>query len=107
MLENVPTLLELGVPLSTPLTVLKAAHDGLFAMLYVRVLPSGSEAVGANKYAWPATTDVLGVPEIVGGELPATTVIENAGSETVAAPSLTRMTMFANVPTLPEAGVPC
>ena len=38
-----------------------------FAMLKVRVLPSGSRAVGVNANATPVRTEVGGVPEIVGG----------------------------------------
>jgi hypothetical protein len=40
---------ELGVPLSFPVDVLKLAQEGLFAMENVSVLPSGSLAVGVNE----------------------------------------------------------
>lgn len=39
----------LGVPLNLPVDVLKLAHEGLFAMENVSVLPSGSFAVGVNE----------------------------------------------------------
>jgi hypothetical protein len=98
MLENVPVCVLLGVPDSLPVVVLNAAQAGLFAILNVRVLPSGSRAVGVNEYATPVRTEVGGVPEIVGGWFvvppEALTVIENAGSEAVATPSLTLMMMF-------------
>jgi hypothetical protein len=98
MLENVPVCVLLGVPDSLPVVVLNAAQAGLFATLNVRVLPSGSRAVGVNEYATPVRTEVGGVPEIVGGWFvvppEALTVIENAGSEAVARPSLTLMMMF-------------
>src|SRR5215469_5700307 len=41
-----------------------------------------------------------------GGGAAAFTVMVKAGSETVVAPSLTEMSMFASVPTLATAGVP-
>jgi hypothetical protein len=46
---------------------------------------------------------VEGEPEIVG---PVVTVIENAGSEALAAPSATLIRMPAVVPTFAAAGVP-
>ena len=98
MFENVPVCALLGVPDNRPVVVLKVAQAGRFAMLKVSVLPSGSRAVGVNEYATPVRTEVGGVPEIVGGWFvvppEALTVIENAGSEAVATPSLTLMTMF-------------
>ena len=98
MFENVPVCALLGVPDSLPVVVLNAAQAGLFAMLNVSVLPSGSRAVGVNAYATPVRTEVGGVPEIVGGWFvvppEVLTVIENAGSEAVATPSLTLMMMF-------------
>jgi hypothetical protein len=57
-------------------------------------LPFASAAVGVNEYALPATTDVAGEPDIVGAALPLVTLIENAGNEVVAMPSLTRMVML-------------
>jgi hypothetical protein len=59
-----------------------------------------------KEYRLSWSTDVGGVPEIVGGEFGAgATVIVNAGSEVVAVPSLTLMVMFAKVPA--AVGVPC
>ena len=46
---------------------------------------------------------LLGVPDIVG---PAVTVMENAGSEALDAPSATLMTMPVYVPTFAALGVP-
>ena len=76
------------------------AQPGLFVTLKLRVSPSASEAVGRKLYHLSAGIAVFGVPEIEGGELlpepvpVPVTVIENAGSEVVALPSLTRMTML-------------
>jgi hypothetical protein len=39
----------LGVPLSFPVPVLNVAHEGLFEMENLSVLPSGSFAVGVNE----------------------------------------------------------
>lgn len=72
----------------------------------VRVLPDGSLAVGVKEYAVPAVTLVAGVPEIVGPEAPDTTVIVKAGSEALATPSLTLITIPASVPTSAAVGVP-
>ena len=55
----------------------------------------------------PACTEVGGEPLIVGAVFGGSvTVIVNAGNEALASPSLTEITMFENVPTLPAAGVP-
>ena len=43
---------------------------------------------------------------MVGAEFAASTVMANAGSEAVACPSLTEMTMFEVCPTLADPGVP-
>lgn len=43
----------LGVPESCPVEELKLAQEGLFAMEYVSVLPSGSAAVGRKLYCEP------------------------------------------------------
>jgi len=72
----------------------------------VRLLPDGSLAVGVKEYAVPAVTLVPGVPEIVGPEAPDTTVIVKAGSEALATPSLTLITIPATVPTSAAVGVP-
>src|SRR6185295_8447185 len=105
MLENVPT--DAGVPESLPVEVLKLAQEGLFWMLKVSALPSASLAVGWKLYASPAVTDVGGDPAIVGARLAGavvSTVIENAGNDTTAWPSLTLMRTSEKVPT--AAGVP-
>ena len=49
MLENVPTFELLGVPYKRPFVVLNVAHEGLFAMLKLSVLPFGSLALGVNE----------------------------------------------------------
>ena len=76
-------------------------------MLKPSVLLSASAAVGRKLYALPAVTELAGVPLIVGARLAVRdTVIENAGSATFVAPSLTEITMFEYVPTLAAVGVP-
>jgi len=54
------------VPLSRPVEVLNAAHDGLLAIENVSAWPSGSDAVGVNEYAWPDVTEDDGVPLMTG-----------------------------------------
>jgi hypothetical protein len=94
MLAYTPALEFVGEPCKRPVLVLKVAHAGKFTMLKVSALPSASLAVGLNAYADPATTEAGGVPDIVGAELLAVTVMLNAGNAVVAMPSLTRMLMF-------------
>jgi hypothetical protein len=94
------------VPVNAPVVVEKAAHAGLFAMLNVSGSLSASLAVGVNAYALPCSTEVAGVPEIVGARFACDTTIENAASDALALPSLTLIVMFAAVPTFAEAGVP-
>ena len=48
MLENVPTLADVGVPARRPVAVLNVAQVGRFVMLNVSVPPSESLAVGWN-----------------------------------------------------------
>jgi len=72
--------------------VLKLAHEGCCAIENVRVLPEGSVAVGVKEYPVPTVTLVPGVPEIVGPETEATTLIATAGSEALATPSVTLIT---------------
>ena len=94
--EYVPTLAVPGVPDNFPVVVLNEAHEGLFVMLNVNVLPFGSLAVGVKAYALPAVTERVGEPLIVGGGLleAALTAIEKTGSDAVALPSLTVILMF-------------
>ena len=107
MFGYVPTCALPGVPLRSPVTVLNVAQVGLFVMLKVSVSPSGIAAVGWNEYALPAVTEVPATPLITGAVFGAAfTVIENAGNDAVALPSLTLMTMFAYEPTSAAAGVP-
>ena len=57
----------------------------------------------------PACTDVPGEPLMVGAwfvDVAAVTVMVNAGSEAVALPSVTEITMPGYVPTCNAAGVP-
>jgi hypothetical protein len=79
------------VPLSCPVVVLNAAQLGLFAIEKLNAAPRGLEAVGVKLYACPATTEVDGAPEIVGG---ASTAIVNGASEALAVPSLTEIVML-------------
>jgi hypothetical protein len=97
-----------GVPCSAPVLTLNVAHVGRFAIANLNVLPSASAAVGWNTYAVPCLAVVAGVPEIVGARLLVATVtaIANAGSEAVAVPSLTEITMLPKVPDVPAGGVP-
>ena len=97
---------DVGVPLRRPVELLNVAHAGLFAIEYVSVSLSGSLADGWNEYVCVACTDVAGEPLIVGARLFEFTWIENAGSAVLARPSLTLMTMFEYVATLPDAGAP-
>ena len=107
MFEYEPTCDDAGVPLNRPVEVLNVAQLGLFAMLKASVSPFASEAEGWKVYALPATTDVAGAPLITGALFAgAVTEIANAGSEVVAFPSLTLMTMFEYVPTCVVVGVP-
>jgi hypothetical protein len=47
--------------------VLKETQAGRLMLLNLNVLPSGSDALGLNTYFRPATTEVVGVPEMVNG----------------------------------------
>jgi hypothetical protein len=73
MSEYSPSSALVGVPLSSPVAMLKLPQEGLCAMEKLSVLPAGPLAVGLNAYACPATTDVGGVPVIVGAFAAATT----------------------------------
>src|SRR5690606_27292808 len=109
MFEYVPTCPDPGVPCRRPLDGSSDAHGGAFATEKVSLSPSGSLAVGAKAYGSPTFADGDGVPEIVGARFcaaAAVTVIENAGRDAVALPSLTVMRMFECVPTCPGPGVP-
>jgi hypothetical protein len=109
--EYVPTSVAAGVPLNCPVALLKPAQPGFPVMENVRLFPAGSLVVGVKEYAVPTVTLVPGVPEIVGGAgdgaaPPASTCTENGGKVAVFRPSLTAITMFEYVPTLPAEGVP-
>jgi len=67
MREYVPTLDEVGVPVSKPVDASKRAHAGMLRIRNDRRSPSGSEAEGRKAYCCPTTAVVGGVPEIVGG----------------------------------------
>ena len=93
----VPTSPAPGVPDSAPVLVLNAAHAGLFVMLKVSVLPSGSLAVGVNAYAFPGMTVIPGVPLIVGTRFCcALTVSVNAGIDTISNFEAVRGSAFAD-----------
>ena len=62
-----PTSAAAGVPVSLPVVVLNATHEGLPVMAKVNVLDLASEALGWNVYTSPTTAWVPGVPEMVGG----------------------------------------
>jgi hypothetical protein len=77
------------------LPALKVAHAGLPLIEKVSGSPSASLAVGVNEYVDPDCTLVAGVPEITGALLAgAFTVMEKAGKDLLALPSLTLIRMF-------------
>ena len=84
-----------GVPVSFPVFVSNAAHEGLPVMANVSLLDLASEALGWNVYATPTVALLPGVPEIVGGVggVSTLTLIAKAGSDAVCVPSLTLMMM--------------
>jgi hypothetical protein len=108
MFDVVPVEPDGGVPLRAPLCRSNDAHEGLLLMEYVSVSPLASSAVGTNRYAVPASTVFVGAPDIVGGELvvAAVTTMLKGANETVLLPSVTEMTMLANVPTFDISGMP-
>ena len=88
-----------GVPESWPVAVLNAAQLGRFWMLKPSVSPFASLAVGRKLYADPTFALAEGEPLIVGAVFVGVcvvvaflTVIVNAGSETVLAPSVVEIT---------------
>jgi len=48
MLDDLPTALEVGVPVTAPVCALIEAHEGRLVALNVRVSPFGSLAVGVK-----------------------------------------------------------
>src|SRR5215469_1211180 len=105
---EVPTFDAAGVPLSVPVFVLNAAHEGLPVMANVSLRALASEALGWNVYASPTTAWVLGVPEMVGGAGGVSTPTEMAkeGSDALWCPLFTLMTMPESEPTSAAPGVP-
>jgi hypothetical protein len=103
-----PTSDAAGVPLSSPVFVSNAAHEGFPVIAKVSLLDLASEALGWNVYASPTTAWVLGVPEMVGGAggVCRPTEMVKAGSEAVWCPSLMLMTMPKSEPTSAALGVP-
>ena len=96
-----------GVPLRLPVLLLNASHAGLPVTLKVSALPSASDADGWKLYATPSVTVVVGLPPMVGGVFAlAVTVSVNAGSEALALPSDTVITMGPKLPAEPAGGVP-
>jgi hypothetical protein len=94
-----PACCAVGVPVSAPVEVANAAQAGLLAMENASGSPSASLAVGVNEYVDPDCTLVGGVPEITGALLAgALTVMEKAGNDLLALPSLTLMMMLEYVP---------
>jgi hypothetical protein len=81
----------------------------LFTIANVSALPLGSVVLGWNLYACPAVTEVAGWPLIAGGAgVPPglVTWIANEGSDAVALPSETEITIPAYVPTSALPGLP-
>src|SRR5215469_13937764 len=105
---EVPTSDAAGVPLSLPVFVSNAAHEGLPVMAKVSLLDLASEALGWNVYARPTTAWVPGVPEMVGGAGGVLTPTEmaKARSDAVWCPSLVLITMPESEPTSVATGVP-
>ena len=107
-----PRFAAVGVPLSWPVEASKVTHEGLLPIENVSACPSGSEAAGRNEYAWPAATELAGVPEIVGarldgpGALPLVTAIAKTGKAVRATPSDTETSMPPCVPMSAAVGVP-
>jgi hypothetical protein len=66
--EYEPTLAELGVPDSSPVVVLNVDQAGWFTIENVCSF-HWLDTVGANAYAFPACTEVTGVPLIFGENL--------------------------------------
>ena len=69
MFDVVPSLEMPGAAVSRPVFVLNAAHAGRFLIEKVSLLPSGSLATGMKLYVSRATTEVAGMPEMVGARL--------------------------------------
>jgi hypothetical protein len=65
MFSVVPVSVDLGLPESWPVEVLKLAQEGEFWMANVIAPPSVSLAVGVKLYWVPTCAPVEGVPEIV------------------------------------------
>jgi hypothetical protein len=63
----VPTFAEVGVPESSPVALLKVAHEGLWTMVNTRRRCHRSLAVGVKEYDFPTVTVVAGEPEIFTG----------------------------------------
>ena len=64
------------------------AQLGRLLMLKVSGLLSGSDAEGVKEYDCPATTEVAGVPEIVGARFPTSTTTENGPIDELSTPSV-------------------
>ena len=59
-----------GVPVNAPVVVSKLAHEGVPVIEYVRVVSASTSApVGVNEYATSSSTEVDGVPVMVGASL--------------------------------------
>ena len=107
MPDAVPTLFEAGVPLSEPLALSNVAHDGLPWMLNVSGSPSRSAAVGLNAYGWPVGRGRYSASLRSSAlRFACVTLMANAGRLAEAVPSLTLITMLAEVPTSVAAGAP-
>src|SRR5262245_21109695 len=93
MFANVPAAV--GVPLSSPVTLLNVAQAGLPAIEKYSGSPFASRVVGTNLYAERTATEVAGVPEIVGATFDFDWARSaNAGNAVVFTPSLTLIWML-------------
>src|SRR5690606_10245179 len=109
MFEYWPSSPEPGIPSRRPVMGSSDAQGGGLAIEKVSASSSGSLADGTKAYSSPTVADDEGAPEIVGARFSgaaAVTVIENAGRDAVALPSLTVIRMFECVPTCPAPGMP-
>ena len=104
----VPKLSLVGIPLNSPVALLKFAQLGLLTIENVLVSPlSTSVTVGTKLYRLSSAADIFAVPLMTGASLTLVTVISNAFKLTLKLPlSVTVMMIFEWTPTSVSPGVP-